>query len=637
MKKILFTFIILFSISISSQEKEVNEKIQYLINNNIISDDIVDSIFKKHRRHEKDLKLLINKSKESSYLYGQFYGHRSLGRINRDLSLFEKSISEYNKAVEITKQLKDTISELKVLNSIGSAYRRQDDIPNALNYHQEALDIALNIKNPSIDIKKSISISQNSMGNLYISLRQYELALNEFSNSIVVQKQLNNKLGLAINYQNIGNAKEELGDLDGAYENYLKSLNFNNALENSVGKIICAYSIANVLIKQKKYDKALKTVDTVLQRAIKQKDMYYLSNTYNTLGLAQVHLNKLNPAQKNLNKALQIASNYNVQNIVVRSNENLSLLYEKKKDFKKAHQYYKIAKEEDAKTYNNLNLLYVNELRSRYDKQRTKNQLKDLSKQNEIAKLQLEKNRNIFILIASLFVLLIVILYSIIRERSLRNEKKFLTLKQEALQSQMNPHFIFNALNSIKLYIINNEQKNAVYYLNKFAKLIRKILEASNVKEISLREELETMELYMSIENIRFNNEINYTFSVDENLKLDSIKIPPLVLQPFIENAIWHGLSSKKGIKKIALSVTKTEEDYILISIEDNGIGRKASAKIKAGKTTNRKSIGIGLTTERLRSFVRGLEKDFSLKYTDINGEKNNIEGTKVEIKIPLV
>ncbi len=637
MKKILFTLIILFSISISSQEKEVNDKIQYLINGNITNDDIIDSIFKNHRRHKEDLKLLINKSKDNSYLYGQFYGHRSLGRINRDLSLFEKSISEYNKAVEITKLLKDTISELKVLNSIGSAYRRQDDITNALNYHQEALDIALNIKNPSIDIKKSISISQNSMGNLYISLRQYDLALKEFSNSIVMQKQLNNKLGLAINYQNIGNAKEELGDLDEALKNYHKSLTYNNSLENNVGKIICAYSIANVLIKQKKYIEAQKTVNAVLNIAIAQKDMYYLSNTYNTLGLSQVHLNKFNASEKNLKKALKIATEYKVQNIIVKANENLALLNEKKQDYKKAYKYYKTAKEEGAKTYNNRNLLYLNELKSRYDKQRTENQLEDLSTQNEIAKLQLEKNRNIFILIASLFILLIVILYSIIRERSLQNEKKFLTLKQEALQSQMNPHFIFNALNSIKLYIINNEQKNAVYYLNKFAKLIRKILEASKVKEISLREELETMELYMSIENIRFNNEINYTFNVDNNLKLDSIKIPPLVLQPFIENAIWHGLSSKKGSKKITLSVKKTEEDYILISIEDNGVGREVSSKIKAGKTINRKSIGIGLTTERLRSFVRSFEKDFSLKYTDIKGAKNNIEGTKVEIKIPLV
>ena len=109
-------------------------------------------------------------------------------------------------------------------------------------------------------------------------------------------------------------------------------------------------------------------------------------------------------------------------------------------------------------------------------------------------------------------------------------------LKLTSLLSQMNPHFIFNALNSIKLYIINNEPKNAAHYLNKFSKLIRRILEASTTKETTLQEELETMDLYMTLENIRFNNEIDFQIKVDENLNL--IKVPPLVLQPFLENAI---------------------------------------------------------------------------------------------------
>lgn len=127
------------------------------------------------------------------------------------------------------------------------------------------------------------------------------------------------------------------------------------------------------------------------------------------------------------------------------------------------------------------------------------------------------------------------------------------TLKLTAFKSQMNPHFIFNALNSIKLYIVNNDAKLAAHYLNKFSKLIRKILEASNQKEITLSEELETMDLYMTIENIRFSNEINFTIHIDETINLKTIKVPPLILQPFLENSIWHGLSSKKESKRVIL------------------------------------------------------------------------------------
>ncbi|PQJ80048.1 histidine kinase [Polaribacter porphyrae] len=208
-------------------------------------------------------------------------------------------------------------------------------------------------------------------------------------------------------------------------------------------------------------------------------------------------------------------------------------------------------------------------------------------------------------------------------------------LKLTALRSQMNPHFIFNALNSIKLYIINNEKKNATYYLNKFSKLMRKILEASSSKETSLNDELETMDLYMTIENIRFSNLIEY--EVLCNLEdLNNIKIPPLILQPFLENSLWHGLSSKKGSKKISVLVQKIDKRFVEISITDNGIGRKAAAKIKAEKSINRKSVGINLTSERLRNFVKNYKNNYSIDYEDLLDEHYQIIGTKVSLKIPL-
>jgi len=202
------------------------------------------------------------------------------------------------------------------------------------------------------------------------------------------------------------------------------------------------------------------------------------------------------------------------------------------------------------------------------------------------------------------------------------------------LRSQMNPHFIFNSLNSIKLYIINNEKENAVYYLNKFSKLIRKILVASTEKEISLVEELETMDLYMNIENIRFSNEIDYTYYVDESIKINSIKVPSLVLQPFLENALWHGLSSKKDNKSIRIDITQKNTDYVTIEITDNGIGREASAKIKQNKLLKRKSVGIELTKQRLENFSKHYTNSYKINIEDLY-ENNVPSGTKVTIDIP--
>ena len=272
----------------------------------------------------------------------------------------------------------------------------------------------------------------------------------------------------------------------------------------------------------------------------------------------------------------------------------------------------------------------------KYDSEKKNNQIKVLAKQNEIAKLSFTKNRNIWLISFIILGLLSLVLYFLYRQRLLKNEKRILMLEQDLLRIQMNPHFIFNALNSIKLYIINNEQKNAVHYLNKFSKLIRKILDASSVKETSLGEELETMDLYMSIENIRFSNEIKHKTIVDPSINLDTIKVPPLVLQPFLENAIWHGLSSKKGSKEILISVNKPSQEFIEINIEDNGIGRTASAKIKAQKKIHRKSIGINLTKERLSNFVKNLQNSFSLTYKDLNDTNNKPSGTKLTLQIPL-
>jgi len=213
-------------------------------------------------------------------------------------------------------------------------------------------------------------------------------------------------------------------------------------------------------------------------------------------------------------------------------------------------------------------------------------------------------------------------------------DKELAELKITSLRSQMNPHFVFNSLNAIKLYIINNEQQNAVYYLNKFSKLIRRILNASQDKETSLADEIETTNLYINIENIRFNNDIDFTLTIDKSLNLNAIKIPSLILQPFIENALWHGLSSKKNNKEIKLNIGKDADKNLIITIEDNGIGRKRSAEIKQKKVHKRNSFGLKLTEERLQNFVRDNKYTYSLNIEDLHDNNGLACGTEVILKI---
>lgn len=214
-------------------------------------------------------------------------------------------------------------------------------------------------------------------------------------------------------------------------------------------------------------------------------------------------------------------------------------------------------------------------------------------------------------------------------------DKELAELKLLALRSQMNPHFIFNSLNSIKRYIIDNDKEKAVYYMNKFAKLIRRILASTMEKESSLSDELETMELYVNIENLRFNNEIAFSIQIEPEINSAGIKIPSLLLQPFLENAIWHGLSPKKKDMKLQLVLSKRNENEVRIEILDNGIGLRKSRHIKERKVHKNDSVGISLSKERLEHFTQQFQGKGQIKIMDLEETNKGSSGTKVIIDLP--
>lgn len=201
------------------------------------------------------------------------------------------------------------------------------------------------------------------------------------------------------------------------------------------------------------------------------------------------------------------------------------------------------------------------------------------------------------------------------------------------VQSQMNSHFIFNALNSIKVYLIQNNKELAIFYLNKFSKLIRSILESSRTEVQSLENELKIVELYVSIENLRFDDAINLTINKPKPIQLKQIKVPSLFLQPFIENAIWHGLAALKTEKQITISLHQTEECLNLI-LEDNGIGRDLAQMNKNKKTIKRKSLGLKMVKNRFDLFNQKHNCQYQFSFEDLNDQSGRPKGTRVVFKL---
>ena len=583
------------------------------------------------------MKYLLEQSREQTYMSGSAYAMNQLGESFKNVSDFRRAVEYHEMALDLSDEA--GILEMKIwsLNMLGIAYRGNDAIKAALDYHQEALNLAESVQDPTDAIKRCISAAINGIGDIYRSLEQDDLAIDYFRNSLEYEIELGNAQGQAMNYQNLGECLEATGELEESLEYYNTALKINDQVGSERINLVSNYGIAHIYVHQDKVEEALKLLQTILPAAEVLGDQQILSSVYLHIGWALRRLKDFDASQEYLEKALDISERYNLIANKYTTNTYLHDLYEDKGEYEKALTYYKEARRAQRQISNDRNRRYVYDVISRSEADKRSSQIEMLAKENEIVKLRLRRNKNTLLVSALLLALFTLILYILYRQYQLKSDKKMLTLEQSMLRSQMNPHFLFNSLNSIKLYIINNETKNAVHYLNKFSKLIRKILEASSLKEIPLAEELETVELYMNIENIRFSNEIQFNINVEEGIDTHVIKIPSLILQPFLENALWHGLSSKEGDKSIQLDVSKSKNGFIQIAISDNGVGREAAEKLKERKVLKRKSVGIDITKERLQNFSKDYQNSFDVEIVDLFDDAGKAAGTKVLLHIPTI
>ncbi len=215
-------------------------------------------------------------------------------------------------------------------------------------------------------------------------------------------------------------------------------------------------------------------------------------------------------------------------------------------------------------------------------------------------------------------------------------DRQIAELKLQALQAQMNPHFIFNALHSIQSFIIHADEKSANHYIVKFSRLMRLFLESSKEKFIVLKDEILLIQLYIELEHLRFKDKFTFFIHLDQQLDQYNIEIPSMVIQPFVENAINHGLLHKKnkGILQIHFML---EDNNILCTIEDNGIGREAALALKKASYKSYKSRGMNIVNDRLQ-LINTLEKQhYDITISDLEDANGSATGTKVYIKFPFI
>ena len=227
------------------------------------------------------------------------------------------------------------------------------------------------------------------------------------------------------------------------------------------------------------------------------------------------------------------------------------------------------------------------------------------------------------------------------RNEKLQNEKKQTALEKRAtelemqtLRTQMSPHFIFNSLNSINHFILESDNVQASEYLAKFSRLIRLILQNSRAPFISLESELEALQLYLELEAVRFNHHFQYNINLEEGIDPSLVKVPPIIIQPYAENAIWHGLMQKEDKGKLDIKFFQRDGE-LFCEITDDGIGREKSRKIKSNSKSTHKSLGMKITAERLALLQKENRSEYYIKITDLILADGTPGGTEVLLKIP--
>lgn len=587
-------------------------------------------------------------------------------------------------ALSIAVELNNKEEEYSALRNIGSGYRMQGNNQKAIKYHLQAFDLSKEIN--KLDLIASVYIElgidyaesgnfEKSTENFLNSLATYEAMLAD-SNDLVVRNNyalcLNN---VAMNYDLLEmhdksleyynksmKISKEIGDdelladvlnniglvyeLKGEYNKSLDYLKQALAIHESRGNprtiAIANANIALIYSSLEEYTKSLEYHKRTLKAFSKFEDPANEALAIVNVASTYIQMNQPEKAYPYIKDAIEMAS-------MVQAKSTLRICYELLAEYYVKTNNYVKAFESQQKVIAIKDSLYkieltenIAEMQTRYETQKKEQEIQLLTKDKKIQNLKLRKQRTQLWLMVGGILFLIVLAYFVFNSYKLRQqqyqtdlEKKNLETEQRMLRSQMNPHFIFNSMNSIQSYISGNDNFTAMTYLSKFAQLMRGILENSRQVMISFEEEITTLNLYIELEQLRFKNKFEFKLTIEPELHPDITYIPPMLVQPFAENAIKHGLKNKDGNGLLQINFTKKDR-LIECVIEDNGIGREQANALNKNKSKDHQSLGMQVTRERLEGLKRDKNVKSELSIIDLTNDEGKAAGTRVIVTFPF-
>lgn len=514
------------------------------------------------------------------------------------LAIDEEKALYYNKcADDLAKSLRETsIQQALIDNNFGIyCYKK--------NLNTEALlkFIAADKILSKSELLEHRILSKSDIALIYARTHQYEEALKVHLQIEKELKQIPLSIRHAQVYINIDATYVYLKRFKEAIQYSLKALEIAENENHNFGIAISNVNLGGNYLALENLTSAKKHLDIGYAICKENKfDSLYV-NAIMKLSDYCLKIEETAVALNYTNEGLEIAAKYGLDEHAIYLQNQLILIYEKMQDYKSALMASKKYNEIKVNSINSENMKIINSLQLEYSTEKKELELSELK----------------------------------IKQQELEIEKRDSELA--ALKSQMNPHFIFNALNSIQELYTIGDKKMANEQMANFASLTRKVLDVSGKQKIDLSDEIDILTKYLELEGIRFENEFSYQINLSENIDEDYIQLPPMLIQPYVENAIKHGLLHKKGAKQLNINFSLNENERILFCVViDNGIGRNASAEINKNRSNSHVSFATSATQKRLDLINKDKANSVAVLFDDVIDEQQKIVGTKVIIQIPL-
>ncbi|WP_418263554.1 tetratricopeptide repeat protein [Flavobacterium faecale] len=661
--------------------------------NQIIEEENDYSVWIEYNNELKDLALQKSSVEKDSIRYKTYLKYLSIaynneGAYNVYKEQFEKSILIYKKSFHVASKINYNYGKALALQNIATAFDYLGKIDSNLVYMQRAYYYAKLSKDPSNQayVLTDLGFIHNNLGNTTLAINYNMKALKLFD-------KINDAEGLERTYFSLARIFENLKEYQKSISYYQKCLEIDTQQNNIERKILILCSLTAIFIKTDQIDQALTLNNQAFRLANKYKNTDFIATSYKNYGIIfhkkkelekakayflkayaifkkikseanqskiSVHLGTIYFDQNNNKKALEyallgysLAEKTNFKSDIKLAAELISQIYFKTKEYKQAYLFHKAAAEIAEKIYFDESKDIALKATHRYETEKKENQIKLLSQEKKIAELKSERQTTLVFVLITLFISIGAVSYFLFNRYKIKKQNELLKIELEeaqktieaekkaaeselkALKSQMNPHFIFNALNSIQEQFMFGDKITANEQMSNFTYLTRQILEVSGKKKIPLSTEIEILTKYLELEKMRLHQDFEYQITLDEAIDDYYTEIPPMLIQPFVENSIKHGLMHREGLKKVSLNFTlDASETNLICTIIDNGIGREKSSQIKAKNDLKHESFSTKSIDQRLELWNKNTID--AVVYEDILNAQNEVIGTKVNLTIAI-